>query len=237
MPTISGTMIAAAGTTTPDCGSSKPIALKAPVTSWTKPNPSAMPAIEARIPSSSASSTTLASTCREEAPSVRSIPNSRVRWATVIENVLKIRKAPTNTEIPANDEQRVVRKREAVLDVGASSSAACCSPVFARTSAGSAALIRSRSSSGVDPLGGLDVDLVVALLAGDPLDLVHREDGEARAAERHPGAEPADPRERVVLGALEAADRDRVADLVALLLGGDRVDRDLVVGAPARRPR
>ena len=32
----------------------------------------------------SASPSTACSTCRREAPIVRSIPNSRVRWATVI---------------------------------------------------------------------------------------------------------------------------------------------------------
>ena len=31
------------------------------------------------------------------APSVRSSPNSRVRWATVIENVLKMMNAPTKS--------------------------------------------------------------------------------------------------------------------------------------------
>ena len=35
--------------------------------------------------------------CAREAPSVRSRPNSRVRWATVIENVLKMMNAPTNS--------------------------------------------------------------------------------------------------------------------------------------------
>ena len=62
------------------------------------------------MPSSSASAKTVVSTWREEAPSVLSIPNSRVRWATVIENVLKIRKAPTNTEMPAKTSRKVVRK-------------------------------------------------------------------------------------------------------------------------------
>ena len=39
---------------------------------------------------------------RREAPIVRSVANSRVRWATVIENVLKMTNAPTNRAIPAN---------------------------------------------------------------------------------------------------------------------------------------
>ena len=42
-----------------------------------------------------------ASTWRREPPSVRSVANSRVRWATVIESVLKITNAPTSSDKPA----------------------------------------------------------------------------------------------------------------------------------------
>ena len=49
-----------------------------------------------------ASSSTERITCRRLAPSVRSIANSRIRWATVIEYVLKMMKRPTNTAAPAN---------------------------------------------------------------------------------------------------------------------------------------
>ena len=42
------------------------------------------------------------STCRRDAPTVRSVANSRVRWATVIDSVLKITNAPTNRAMPAN---------------------------------------------------------------------------------------------------------------------------------------
>ena len=41
---------------------------------------------------------------------VRSIPNSRTRWATVIENVLKITKAPTTRATPANTNRAMERK-------------------------------------------------------------------------------------------------------------------------------
>ena len=53
------------------------------------------------------SSSTERSTCRREAPSVRSVANSRVRWATVIESVLKMTNAPTNSAIAAEREQEV----------------------------------------------------------------------------------------------------------------------------------
>ena len=39
-------------------------------------------------------------TCLREAPSVRSVANSRVRWATVIDSVLKITNAPTSSAMP-----------------------------------------------------------------------------------------------------------------------------------------
>ena len=39
--------------------------------------------------------------CRRDAPIVRSVANSRVRCATVIENVLKMTNAPTKRAMPA----------------------------------------------------------------------------------------------------------------------------------------
>ena len=47
---------------------------------------------------------------RREAPSVRSIPNSATRWATVIEKVLKIRKEPTKTAMKPKTSRKVCRK-------------------------------------------------------------------------------------------------------------------------------
>ena len=47
---------------------------------------------------------------RRLAPSVRSIANSRVRWATVIENVLKIRNEATKSDTPAKTSSAVCRK-------------------------------------------------------------------------------------------------------------------------------
>ena len=38
-------------------------------------------------------------TCLRDAPSVRRVANSRVRWATVIDRVLKITNDPTNSAI------------------------------------------------------------------------------------------------------------------------------------------
>ena len=44
--------------------------------------------------------------CRRDAPIMRSVANSRVRCATVIESVLKMTKAPTNSAIPANESRK-----------------------------------------------------------------------------------------------------------------------------------
>ena len=64
-----------------------------------------MPTTEPTMPMVSASPRT-PSTWRRVAPSVRSSASSRVRWATVIENVLKMMNAPTSTAIAGEREQR-----------------------------------------------------------------------------------------------------------------------------------
>ena len=63
-----------------------------------------------RTPSTSPSVSTERRIWRRLAPSVRSSANSRVRCATVIENVLKMMNAPTNSEMPANASSAVRRK-------------------------------------------------------------------------------------------------------------------------------
>ena len=49
----------------------------------------------------SASSSTDQSTWRREAPIVRNVANSRMRWAIVIPRVFAITNAPTKTAMPA----------------------------------------------------------------------------------------------------------------------------------------
>ena len=67
-------------------------------------------AAEARMPITSASPVIVSSTCRREAPSARSIANSRRRWATVIEKALKMMNAPTSTAMPPNERRTGRRK-------------------------------------------------------------------------------------------------------------------------------
>ncbi len=87
---------------------------------------------------------------RRLAPSVRSIANSRVRWATVIENVLKIKNAATNSETPAKIKSAVRR-----MLMNSPTSSRCdstfCSPVSAWTERGSAAVRLAASWSGEVP--------------------------------------------------------------------------------------
>ena len=109
-PTMSETITVRAVITVPVFGRSIPTALKSSLIPNAKPMPPASPATEPSSPSISASVPTVARIWLREAPSVRSIPNSRVRCATVIENVLKIWNAPTNSDTPANTSSAIRRK-------------------------------------------------------------------------------------------------------------------------------
>ena len=117
------------------------------------PSPARTPSAEAISAITSASTSTAARTWRREAPSVRRIPNSRVRWATVIEKVLKIVKAPTNRAIPANTSSAVLMKLRNSPRPSSFCSTAFSSPVRTVTLApgGSAARTRRFSSCGLIP--------------------------------------------------------------------------------------
>ncbi len=73
-----------------------------------KPPP--MPMTAPSRPIVNASTRTVVRICGREAPSVRSIPNSLTRWATVIEKVLKIRKEPTKTAMNPKTSRKVWKK-------------------------------------------------------------------------------------------------------------------------------
>ncbi len=88
--------------TRPVCGRSAPNALKSSSRPFARPKPTNRPTIDARIPVVRPSRTTIQSTCQREAPTVRSVANSRVRWAIVIESVLAITNAPTKSAMPPN---------------------------------------------------------------------------------------------------------------------------------------
>ena len=99
VPTSIDTMIVWAAMTVSPSGRSTPSALNSVSMPLATPNPRNRPIVDATRPITRPSSRTERSTCLREAPSVRSVANSRVRCATVIDRVLKITNAPTNSAI------------------------------------------------------------------------------------------------------------------------------------------
>ena len=126
-----------------------------------------MPTAEASTPSVSASATTERSTWRRLAPRARSMANSRRRCATVMLKALKMMKAPTKTETPANASSIGVRKVLIEAAVSLVASAAACSPVLTLTVAGRAVLTRVASSLGVTP-GSAAIETPLSLPGSPP---------------------------------------------------------------------
>ena len=99
VPSSSDTITVRSANTAGASGRSTPIALNSASIPFAIPKPMKSPIVEATRPITRPSSRTERSTCLREAPRVRSVANSRVRWATVIDSVLKITNAPTNRAI------------------------------------------------------------------------------------------------------------------------------------------
>ena len=89
------------------------------------PTPSRRPTNDPSRPIVRPSPTTERMTWPREAPSVRSSANSRIRCVTVIEKVLKMMNAPTNSEMPGEREQQRRQEAQVVLDVART---ACAPP-------------------------------------------------------------------------------------------------------------
>ncbi len=109
------------------------------------PNPSRRPSTDAITPITSASATTIRVTCPPLAPMARISASWRARWATVIENVLKMMNAATNTEMYPNTRRKVVR----MLSWSFTSWDCCCWtfwPVLTSRLPGTTPAMRSRSS-------------------------------------------------------------------------------------------
>jgi hypothetical protein len=79
------------GTSLPRIGEIRPDA---------SPRPSASPNTVPATPITSASVSTEPVAIRGDAPSVRSMPSSRMRWSTVMLKLFRIRKPPTNSATP-----------------------------------------------------------------------------------------------------------------------------------------
>ena len=149
-PTSIDTQIVRPAITMPEEGSSKPTLLKSAFRPAATPIPSTSPAALPRTPSTAPSASTERSTCPREAPSVRSSANSRARWATVMENVLKMMNAPTKSAMPAKASS-AVRRKPSWSRMSAVWLAASACPVRTWTVSGSAARSRSTTASGSVP--------------------------------------------------------------------------------------
>jgi hypothetical protein len=150
VPTTSETTIVRVAITLPVEGSSTPTALNSARRPGAMAIPSASPSSEPTTPSASPSPITERMTCPREAPSVRSSANSRIRWVTVIEKVLKMMKAPTNSEMPAKASSAVVRKLRPSW-MSPAWFLASSWPVRTTTERPRSCLSESRSASGVTP--------------------------------------------------------------------------------------
>ena len=199
------------------------------------PMPAISPSTEASRPITTPSSTTARMTCLREPPSVRSVANSRVRCATVIDSVLKITNAPTSSEIPPKPSRKYLRIDMLPLSSAASSSACLALSLTCRPEATSGRTARTSSADEVPR--GRDRDRVEPALAVQQrlrgLQVPRRDAREAERVDLAVG-DGAGQRERV-LGA-ERRDRDPLAELVVLLGERAGVDHDLLrAGGPLAR--
>ncbi len=133
-----------------EVGSPPPRASNNALSPFASNTPSARPTSEATTPITSASKRTETRTWRRDAPSVRSVASSRVRCATVIDIVLKITKAPTNSAIAANESRKYLMIFTNWLTSPLSSSA-CSVPLRTVTSVETSSSIRSTSVAGFTP--------------------------------------------------------------------------------------
>ena len=149
MPISIETTIVRVANTVPVVGRSRLSALKSAFSPTARPRPARRPISAAAKPITNASRMTDCNSWRREAPIVRRVANSRVRWATVIEKVLKITKAPTKSAMPANDSRKY--RMKLVNSTDSRSLDACWSPVRTVTPEPSASRISLWSCAGVTP--------------------------------------------------------------------------------------
>jgi len=196
------------------------------------PRPS--PTIEATTPKTAASSRTDRKTWRRLAPTMRRSASSRVRWPTVIENVLKIVNPPTKSEMKANTNS-AVEKNERPWLIEFDCSWATVWPVTTSVPGGSARAM-ARSTAALSAPGGEDVDgVVLADLAEHGLGRRQVEDRQGGACQVLGRAEAHDAREGERLRAPGEQDSDPLTDVEVVLGGRAFVHGDLV-GAARRVP-
>jgi hypothetical protein len=147
MPTTSAITIVRVAITVPVFGRSIPKLLNIAFRPPAKPIPASTPATDPSAPMMVASSTIPRRIWPREAPSVRSMPSSRIRWATVIEKVLKIRKLPTRSATPPNTSSTMRKKARSSL-MSSDCRSAAWTPVSTVRRAGSTrSMLRASSAS------------------------------------------------------------------------------------------
>jgi hypothetical protein len=149
-PTRSETTMVRVSITVPVLGRSIPKVLKTAFSPEAKAMPAGRPRPAPSTPRKSASKTVPPRIWRRLAPSVRSSPNSRIRWATVIEKMLKIRKLPTSSATPPNTSSTTRKNLRSSL-MSCAWRAAAWEPVSTTSRGGRTRSIRWRSRRGDTP--------------------------------------------------------------------------------------
>ena len=227
MPTTRARITVRGSITVPVLGRSAPMLLKSALSAPATPIPATTPATEPTSPMIAASSTIPRRICPRVAPSVRSIPSSRMRCATVIENVLKMRKLPTSSATPPKTRRTTRRKLRSSL-MSCDWRWAACAPVSTVRRAGRTPLMRRESWPGETPSAAC-----TEIASNSPTFPVKRcASGSVRTEVPEPPeavvAQALDARDLVRLHAGFAGDPQRVPQLQALAVGGGLVDRRLV---------
>ena len=139
-------MIVRGAMTVPPFGNSSPSAEKSAARPLASASPSSRPITDATIPTTPASSMTARRTCFLDPPIVRSVANSRVRCAIVIESVFAITKLPTKRAIPPKASRNFCRI-PSELWTSSIEDAVCAAAVLTFAVAGSSGRISATSCS------------------------------------------------------------------------------------------
>ncbi len=146
IPARSATITVRVSNRSPTFGSVKPTASNSEKRPLARSSPRKSPTTEATTPTTNDSRMTDVRTWRREAPRVRSVANSRIRCAIVMESEFAITKEPTKSAIPPNASRKPWRN---VMNsfVSEASSSAWASPLTACAPWGRIGRISPSSSS------------------------------------------------------------------------------------------
>ena len=230
-PTSSETITVDGPNTVPASGSSmlaaamtddRPLAMNTPAT---------MPSAEPMAPMTVASATTRRRICFRVAPTARISASSRERWASVMDMVLAMVKAPTRMATPPNT-SRITLTHLTTCDSESSAKRSLAAALCTRTDGRQLARERAPQLRRGHARRGRDQHVVEPVLAAEQgLGRAQVHDRRGGGAERVDVAEPRDARDAHPARGALAGHLHGVADLPALLLGGAGVDDDLVRAA------